>query len=751
MMERIGVFLCSGCEIGTSLDLGALESVAGEEGAAFVERVPALCEPAGLEVLQDRLGTDGIGGAVLAACSQRCRADVLSETALGVPVERAALREQVVWSHPPGDEDTQALAEDLVRMALARARTVRPPEVLREPVEDAVLVVGGGLAGMEAALAASAMGKEVILVEAADRLGGFLRDVAELPPERPPWDVPVPNTLHETIRKVEEDPRIRVFTGASLRRISGQPGQFAVELTRGREETSFRVGAIVQATGARPYDAARLERLGGGRLPDVITPVELEAMLVSGRLERPSDGTKPRRVVFVQCAGSRDREHLPYCSTECCATTLRQAARIRRDHPEVEPVVVARDLRTPGTLEHLFQAVQEEGGTLFLRGEVDAVSPGENGSLQVRLGTSLLGDGVALPADLVVLAVGMVPHSADGEAIRELLDAMDRAEHGETETQRAEAREVVERLKIHEGTEILHLAYRQGPDLPVLQYGFPDSHYICFPYETRRTGIYAAGTVRAPMGPAQAVEDAWGAALKAVQCIEAARRGEAVHPRSGDVGVPEFFLQRCTQCKRCTEECPFGTLDEDDKGTPQLNPLRCRHCGICMGACPERIVSFPDYSVDGVASMIKALEVPDEDEEKPRIVALLCENDALPALDAAAALRRSWNPWVRVIPVRCLGSVNIVWIADALSRGIDGVILVGCRYGEDTQCHYIRGSELANRRLENVQETLERLSLEPERIRVVELAHNEFHRVPAILDEFAEEIGEMDPNPYKGF
>jgi quinone-modifying oxidoreductase subunit QmoB len=170
-----------------------------------------------------------------------------------------------------------------------------------------------------------------------------------------------------------------------------------------------------------------------------------------------------------------------------------------------------------------------------------------------------------------------------------------------------------------------------------------------------------------------------------------------------------------------------------------------------MGACPERIISFPDYSVAMVASMIKAMSVPEDYEEKPRILALLCENDALPALDAAAQARIQWNPWVRVIPIRCLGSTNIVWIAEALSAGIDGVILIGCKYGDDYQCHYVRGSELANTRLENVGETLERLQLEPERIKTVELMHEEFDRIPTILDEFAAELDEMGPNPLKGF
>jgi quinone-modifying oxidoreductase subunit QmoB len=170
-----------------------------------------------------------------------------------------------------------------------------------------------------------------------------------------------------------------------------------------------------------------------------------------------------------------------------------------------------------------------------------------------------------------------------------------------------------------------------------------------------------------------------------------------------------------------------------------------------MGACPERIISFQDYSVHMVAEMIKAMSVPEDYEEKPRILALMCENDAVPALEAAAAKGATWNPWVRIIPVRCLGSMNIIWLAEALSKGIDGVILIGCPYGDDYQCHYVRGSELANTRLDNVGETLQRLALEPERIKLVELSHDEYDRIPAIFDEFAEELDDMGPNPLKGF
>jgi quinone-modifying oxidoreductase subunit QmoB len=210
-------------------------------------------------------------------------------------------------------------------------------------------------------------------------------------------------------------------------------------------------------------------------------------------------------------------------------------------------------------------------------------------------------------------------------------------------------------------------------------------------------------------------------------------------------------MQRCTKCKRCTEECPFGTINEDKDGTPKPNPFRCRRCGICLGACPERIISFKDYSIDIVASMIKAVEVPDEEDEKPRMLGLLCENDAYPALDTAGILRQKYSPHIRFIPVRCMGAINVVWIADALSRGFDGVLLVGCKSGDDYQCHYVRGSELMGTRGDNIQEKLTQLALETERVRLEELAISEFYKLPQIINEFAEEIDEAGPNPFKGF
>ena len=749
-MERVGVFLCTGCDIGASLATEGFEALAKGSGAAHFASSPCLCGAEGVASIRIAVDAGTVDGVVVAACSQRHKLEEFRFDPSKVQVERVALREQVAWSHPARHEDTQAIAEDLLRMGIVRAQKMIPAKRIAETIEQTVLVVGGGLAGLTAARTAAVLGHPVLLVEKGAELGGHLAGVRDVVPDVPPYDRLHPNPVLDLIKAVRSDPRIRVLLSTRIGRIAGQPGQFTVDVEGPSGKESFRAGAVVQATGARPYDTSRLGHLGAGVSPDVITSADLEPMLARRELARPSDGKRPRRVVFVQCAGSRDESHLRYCSSECCTTSLRQVMAIHQAWPDVECAVLYRDLRAPGQLEHFYRAVQEQSGVMLARGTVERVVPA-GGGLSVRMKDSLLGENVEIQADLVVLATGMVPVSADGEAIRQLRDARMRIERNESETQVKMAQEVVNNLQRHDGTAILNLAYRQGPDLPVLAYGFPDSHFICFPYETRRTGVYAAGAVRAPMDPAQSAEDGAGAAMKAVQLVVSLGRGETVHPRSGDFAAADFFLQRCTACKRCTEECPFGSIDEDGKGTPQYNAFRCRRCGVCMGACPERIISYADYSVDAVASMIKAIEVPDEVDEKPRILALLCENDAYPALDDAAMKRATWNPWVRVVPVRCLGSVNIIWIAESLSRGVDGVILIGCKRGDDYQCHYVKGSELAHKRLENMQETLTRLQLEAERVRVIELARNELDRIPALFDDFAEKLEELGPNPLKGF
>jgi len=737
MDKKLGVYICSGCGIGECLDLDKLSGVATKEHTIQVCRThPFLCGEEGTQLIRKDI-EDGVNTVIVAACSPRVNYDVFSYSP-SIVLERVNLREHVIWSHPPREEDTQMLAEDYLRMGITKAERVLPPEPYLEKIDKTILVVGGGITGMTSALEAAKAGYQVCLIEKRSALGGWMAKLHKQFPKHPPYRELEDTGIEAKVKEVEENPRIKVFTGTEIEKIRGSPGMFDVSLNQNGNQTTLKIGSIVQATGFRPYDAQKLGHLGFGKYPDVITNFQMEELAQKGKIVRPSDGKEVKSVAFIQCAGSRDENHLPYCSSVCCLTSLKQALYVREQNPDSKAYLFYKDIRTPAQYEDFYRRVQEEEGVLLAKGEVQSISGDGGGNLVVEVEDALLGEKVEVKVDLVVLAVGMVPSTMPELEDRAVVEAAE------------EAVEYAPDSGFY-GAPNLHLAYRQGPELPTLKYGLPDSHFICFPYETRRTGIYAAGCARQPMDSVTSIEDATGAALKAIQCVELTSRGQRVHPRTWDQTYPELFMQRCTQCKRCTEECPFGMYDEDEKFNPLPNPTRCRSCAICIGSCPERIISFKDYSIDIISSMIKSIEVPDEEEEKPRILAFLCENDAYPALDMAGLKHLAYNPFVRVIPVRCLGSVNIVWIADALSKGIDGVLLIGCKYGDDYQCHFIKGSELANDRIENIQETLQRLALEAERVQVLQLSISEYDKLPQIFDDFLEKIEEIGLNPYKGF
>ena len=708
MAEKVGCFVCTGCGIGQALDADKLLAVAVQKQAKTVRSHAALCQAEGTDLIRSEIETHSLDAVVIGACSGRDMSAAF--TFPKTLVERANLREGVAWTHEPRHEDTQMLGEDVIRISLGKLKFATLPKGQPFEVQQRVLVIGGGVTGMSAAVGASRAGKEVLLVEKEAQLGGFANKLHKIFPKDMSLKAYPDPDLDALRAQVEKSERIKVYTGAEVGRISGAPAMFEVTINQGSDKINTKVDSVVVAAGWKPYDPSKLGHLGYGQNQNVVTNVEFEQMAKAGKINRPSDGKAIESVLFVQCAGSRDDNHLPYCSNVCCAASLKQATYVKDLNPAAATYILYKDIRAVGHYEVVYKHVQELG-VIFIKGEVESVGNAEEGRVAVQATDVLMGNPVSLEVDLVVLATGLVPVTLD--------------------------------------TDVLHLDYRLGAELPERQYGFPNSHFICFPYETQRTGIYAAGCVRMPMDLATALDDGLGAATKAVQAIELISVGKTTHPRVGDLSFPDFFLQRCTQCKRCTEECPFGALDEDVKGTPKPNPTRCRRCGVCMGACPERIVSFENYNVTMISEMIKSVFVPDEFEEKPRVVAFVCENDALAALDIAAHNGMKLNPYVRIIPVRCLGSFNIVWVADAMARGFDGILLMGCKFGDDNQCHFIKGSELANTRLGNVKDTLDRLMLEASRLRLEQVSITDYGRLPKVFDDFLEQLEPLGPNPYK--
>jgi quinone-modifying oxidoreductase subunit QmoB len=743
--QKIGVYICKGCNIADAVDIEKLLKVAEKEYKIPVFKShDVLCSPDGLALIKNDIANEGVTNALVVACSPRAKHTEF--TIPGTVVERANIREFVAWTQTPKDEETQALAEDYVRMGIQRAKNSNLPEpfMLEGPNKD-ILVIGGGITGLTSALGAADAGYKVILVEKNEGLGGWASKVYKQLPQTYPFENLETPTVGSVIERVKNHKNIEVLTSAEIEKISGVPGQYDITIKTSGGTQERKAGAVILAAGWRPYDANKLEFLGYGK-PNVITNVEMEAMALKGKITRPSDGKEAKRVAFIQCAGSRDANHLPYCSSYCCQTSLKQAAYVRQMNPEAMAYILYKDMRTPGEYELFYKKIQDDAGVMLTKGEVTGVSEAGGGNLHVEVKDTLLGGDVKIEADLVVLATGMVPNTRiDADLLAEWKVKFDdklKASGGKPDPNAA--------LEPHKVPNILNLEYKQGPELPVLPeaYGFTDSNYICFQYETRRTGIYTAGSIRQPMNMSSSIEDGLGAAMKAVQCVEAVANGYSIHPRAWDQTYPEVNLQKCTSCKRCTEECPFSAIEEDAKGTPFHKMTRCRRCGTCLGSCPERVINFKDFSINMISSMFKNIDVP---EEGLRLIGLVCENDAYPALDAAAMKREKLPSSIRFVPVRCLGNLNLAWIADALSKGIDGMILMGCKFGENYQCHFIRGSELAKERLGKLQETLGRLQLEPERVELVQLSIADYDRLPKILNDYVEKMEGFDPNPFKEF
>ncbi len=769
MAEKIGIYIDK-ATLDPYLDLDKLvEKIKNKWGdvCPVVKVLPLVSSEDGKKEMQKDLDAGTIDAISVVGPSPRVDTEYF-DFGPSVLVDRVNLREQGVWAYKnpdgsplkEGEEAPQLfwdLVMDYINMSVIKLQKSQVPEGEVLETEKTILVLGGGWTGIHAALAVAGAGYKAVLVEKESELGGYAARLYKTFPINPPYTSAEDTGIDKKIEELKATSNISIYTSTTLEKLSGQPGQYTAYLKTSSGEEEVKVGSVIVATGWKPMDAKYLEPFGYGKIKNVVTTLEFEDMARRGEIKKPGDGMAPQSVLFVLGASDllediarqeeeeklkREQEkatesssggeeeieveekfepietykHLQYTSEVTSLTALKQAGYVREMLPDSVAYIIYEHMMTPGVYELYYKNAQDDPGIMLTKGRVTSIYAGSGDEVVVRIEDNLLGETIEIEVDLVVVPTGFVPTTA--------LDP------------------------------VINLEYRQGPAFPDLDLfdGYADSNYICFPYETRRTGIYAAGPVRQPMTLSKAVSDAYGAALKAIQCIESVNRGVAVHPRSGDLSYPKFNFVRCTQCKRCTEECPFGALDDDEKGTPKPNIARCRRCGTCMGACPERVISFDNYSVGQVGSMITSIRVPDNmDEEGPRILVLACENDAYPALDMAARRGHRWSPYVRIIPVRCLGSVNTIWIADAMSKGNDGCLLLGCKYGEDYQCHFVKGSELCNRRMINIGETLDRLGVELERVRQEQVAIDDYDRIPEIIDNFVEDIIKLGPNPFKGY
>ncbi|RJX23854.1 MAG: CoB--CoM heterodisulfide reductase iron-sulfur subunit A family protein [Dethiobacter sp.] len=658
-MKRIGVFICRcGTNIAASVDIDVVVKAAGEmPGVVYAGDYGYLCSETGQAMIREAIALQQLHGLVVAACSPHLHETTFRRTAASAGMnpylaEMANIREHCSWVHRDKQEAT-AKAAALVRTTAARVAHSRELEAGEISVEPCALVIGGGIAGIQAALDIAEAGYQVDLVERMPSIGGRM---AQLDKTFPTLDC---SSCILTPRMVEaaSHPAINLFTFCEVEKVEGFVGNFSVVLRKKARSvdpgkctacglcgeicpvkvksefeeglglrsaiyTPFpqavpaipvldrasclcfngsacglclkacpagaldfeqqdelleqKYGAIVMATGFNLLNMEGFGELAYGRHLDIITSLQLERLLspsgpTGGRILKPSSKQPPQSIVFVQCAGSRDKSHSarPYCSKICCMYSAKHALLFKEQYPEAWVYLFYTDICTPGKgLEELYLRVEEKYGVLYLRGRVSRVTPGGDMLLVEGIDT-LSGHPVKIETDMVVLAPAITARSDAAEVARLLGISTDN--HG----------------------------------------FFTEAHPKLRPVETRLAGIFLAGACQGPGNIPETVIQAGAAAAKVIGLL-------SYDLLVGNPYVSFVNESLCSGCLDCKEVCPYGAIMEKTiegkihgknvkRRVAEVNGILCQGCGSCTVACRPGALNLNGFSAEQLLAEVDAI------------------------------------------------------------------------------------------------------------------------------------------------
>ena len=561
-MAGIGVFICHcGLNIAGTVDIQqVVEALRDYRGVTLAADYTYMCSEPGQALIQQAIKEHDLDGVVVAACSPVMHEATFRKAAIAAglnpyQVEIANIREQVAWPHQKAPADATRKALRAIQSIVEKVRYDSALEPFNVPIVRRALIVGGGIAGLTAALNIADTGYPVLLVERARQLGGRMAGLSRLYLNFDDSG----ETLASIIDAVTRHPLIEVRTGSTVTGFDGYLGNFTAEVSGGEQEP-FNVGAVVLATGFDLYAKQNLPEYGGDRYPDVVDSLQFEAMLHDEEIRRPSDGQVPQEVVWLQCVGSRDPElHRPYCSKICCMLVAKQSIAYRRLVPQGQAYVFYIDIRSQGRgYDEFVQRAMEEFRVVYLRGEASRIIP-RDGRLEVWGVDTLSGQAVRVGADLVVLAMAAVP-SAGNDALARLL----------------------------------HVATDEN--------GFyAEAHPKLRPVESLTAGIFLAGAAQFPKDIPEAVAQGAGAASKVLQLFA---QPELV----AEPTVAAVDEELCVGCGRCVLACPYEARTLHPwKRLATVNAALCQNCGACAAACQNKATVMRNLAPEQVLAMVEAL------------------------------------------------------------------------------------------------------------------------------------------------
>jgi heterodisulfide reductase subunit A len=567
---KIGVYVCScGTNIVQVVDVESAKNLAASlPGVKVARSYKYMCSNPGQEMIGKDIRELGLNRVVVAACSPRmhektfrkaCRSAGLNPYLL----EMANIREQCSWVHSDNLAATEK-AMALTRAAVQRVSRHEPLEGLSAEMCPTTLVLGGGIAGLTAALELADGGYPVVLVERTTQLGGNLARVDLTAP----YLDSARDILSERIARVRGNTNITVMLRTQLKALSGFVGNYRATVETGdngaRSQSTIPLGNVVVATGYKEFDAARVTHYGWGKLPNVITSFEFERMLRAGRVET-KEGKQPQYAAIIHCVGSRSSEFHGYCSRVCCMTALKYAQEIKSAVPDCYVSDVYIDMHAFGKGCEDFYKRGSEAKTMFLmygkneRPVIRKAGADDDCDMLIEVDEKLSGEHIEIPADLVILMVGM------------------------------EARE--------DATEVAHLVNishdKDG--------WFIESHPKLDPVATTTDGIYIAGTCAAPKDIPDTVAQARAAAARILARIA-----------KGKIEIDDVFAEvneeRCSGCRMCNELCPYSAVEFDEgKRRSHIIPAACKACGCCVAACPSGAIKGRHFTDEQIVAQIEGL------------------------------------------------------------------------------------------------------------------------------------------------
>jgi heterodisulfide reductase subunit A-like polyferredoxin len=550
---RIGVFVCNcGINIGGIVDVPGVKAYAGTlPYVVYTDENLFTCSQDTQDKIKEKIIEHNLNRVVVASCSPKTHEAMFMETleACGLNkylFEMANIRNQNSWIHSKQPEVATKKAKDLVRMAVARAATLRTLHEKVVPINKQALVIGGGVAGMNAALSLGNQGFNTVLLEKEAGLGGFSRKLYHTIE-----GADVQAYLKNLIDEVTGHDKIEVLTGARIVGFEGFKGNFATEVALGAVEERRKIehGVFIVATGAGEY---RPKEFLYGDDDRVVTQVELSDIL------EEKGGAGLDSVVMIQCVGSRNDENVE-CSRICCQNAVKNALHIKKLNPETQVYVMYRDIRTYGLLEDYFTAARKQG-VIFIRFDKDAppdVRSASEGML-VTVKDHILQQNIEIRADLVTLSAGIVAE---------------------------DTKEMSQVMKLNRNPEGF----------------FIEAHVKLRPVDMPSDGVFLCGTAHGPKLITEAISQAQAAASRATTFL--AKDAIKLSAITAKVDV-----DHCVKCLTCVRSCPFGVPEFNiHEKVIEINEAICHGCGVCASICPRQTIHLSYYDDDQILCKIDAL------------------------------------------------------------------------------------------------------------------------------------------------